>query len=112
MLKTHSNSEFADSDSNSVETNFRIQFRFSFRFLISEFRLDKKIRISGSNRNVLEYIAMLLCAIRMKDMGLNLYLRGFNVFLQSKERGMTRTANSNYTGNLFQETIFKNDELI
>ena len=48
MLKTHSNSEFADSDSNSVETNFRIQFRFSFRFLISEFRLDKKIRISGS----------------------------------------------------------------
>ena len=45
-------------------------------------------------------------------MGLNLYLRGFNVFLQLKERGMTRTANSNYTGNLFQETIFKNVELI
>ena len=49
VLQTHINSEFADSDSNSVETNFRIQFRISFRILISEFRLEVRIRISTSS---------------------------------------------------------------
>ena len=54
VLQTHINSEFADSDSNSVETNFRIQFRISFRILISEFRLDVRIRISTSNVYVID----------------------------------------------------------
>ena len=46
-------------------------------------------------------------------MGLNLYLRGFNVFLQSKERGMTRTAMIQIKQEFFFiETVFKNIELI
>ena len=53
VLKTNINSEFAESDLNSVETNFRIQFRISFQILISEFRLDVRIQISTFNKHLI-----------------------------------------------------------
>ena len=52
----------------------------------------------------------LLCAIRMKVMGLNLYMRSFNVFLQRKNRGYLY-CNKSFNRILFIETVFKNIEL-
>ena len=52
MLKTCFNSEFTESDSDSVQTNFRIQFQISFQLFLAEFRLAVRIRIRSPNMYV------------------------------------------------------------